>query len=206
MTQVKDETMVEIQNLADHSVVYISYDGKRRSLSRGQKIKVPAVELRQLNYSIGGEYLIHNYLSIKNKSLALELNVSEDSFDNEYSWTVKEVDAALADSNNDVLEDALNFAPQGVIELIQQRAIETKINDLSKRELIKNITGVDIDKKIKVQEEVRAALENGDDAIRQMGTTTKQRKAGTKTTTTTRQRKAKPKVEESAAEVVETEE
>ena len=82
---VKDNQLVEVQNLTDHTVVYISYEGRRRAFESQRKMNIPAIELRQLVYSRGGLQLIKHFLRIGNKELAEELGV-EDT-EHEYKWT-----------------------------------------------------------------------------------------------------------------------
>ena len=89
---VADKTLVEVQNLTDHTVVYKSFNGIRRVFLGQQKKKISAEELRQLNYSRGGSRLLKEFLSVKNKDLAEEFNVSSDSFEHEYNWSIEDVD------------------------------------------------------------------------------------------------------------------
>lgn len=48
---VRDDSYIEVQNLTDHMVVYISYEGRRQAFQAHQTKKVKAEELRQLAYS-----------------------------------------------------------------------------------------------------------------------------------------------------------
>lgn len=145
---VADKTLVEVQNLTDHTVVYKSFDGIRRVFLGQQKKKIRAEELRQLNYSRGGSRLLKEFLSVKNKALAEEFNVSSDSFEHEYNWTAQDVDDMLLSGSEDALKDALDFAPEGIIDLIVQRTVELKLNDVNKRQIISDKTGKDVNNMI----------------------------------------------------------
>lgn len=145
---VADKTLVEVQNLTDHTVVYKSFDGIRRVFLGQQKKKIRAEELRQLNYSRGGSRLLREFLSVKNKALAEEFNVSSDSFEHEYNWTAQDVDNMLLSGSEDALKDALDFAPEGIIDLIVQRTVELKLNDVNKRQIISDKTGKDVNNMI----------------------------------------------------------
>ena len=46
------------------------------------------------------------------------------------------------------LLDALDFAPEGIIDLIEKRAIELELPNMNKRKAIMNKTGVNITKSI----------------------------------------------------------
>ena len=172
---IDDNTLIEVQNLADHAVVYISYEGRRRKFNKGQKMKLPAGELRQLIYTRGGEVLIKDYLSIRNRELAEELGVDMENYDEEYSWTQEDVDKALEEDDIDVLADALDFAPRGIIDLIISRAIELNLRDFQKRELIKHATGKDITALIEMAKQTNAAISKEDGAINNNETKTRRR-------------------------------
>jgi hypothetical protein len=79
MANVNDNTLVSVRNLVDHKVVYIVPEEHRRVVFEGfQERKIPAKELRALNYTIGGADLIHNYLCIKSDELREEFNIPSD--------------------------------------------------------------------------------------------------------------------------------
>jgi hypothetical protein len=50
----------------------------------------------------------------------------------------------------DQLKDALDFAPDGVIDLIKERAVKNELNDMRKREAILKATNFDVTKAIDV--------------------------------------------------------
>lgn len=157
-TTVKDDTMVTVRNLTLNPVAYHvpSLGDLRRELPPRASIKVPAGELRQLNYELGGARLLHDYLCVENKSLAREFGVSEDAFDNEYNWTVKDIDNALLNEDIEVLMDAMEFAPDGVKDSIAQRAVELEIPDINRRKVISDATDYDIDQMIQNKQKIEA--------------------------------------------------
>ena len=104
--------------------------------------------MRQLNYSKGGSRLLKEFLSVKNKDLAEEFNVSSDSFEHEYNWSIEDVDNMLLNGSEDALKDALDFAPEGIIDLVVQRTVELKLNDVNKRQIISDKTGKDVNNMI----------------------------------------------------------
>lgn len=157
---VQDNALIEVQNLTNHQVVYISYDGKRQAFEGQQIKKIRAEELRQLGYSKGGLRLIREFLSIKNQELAREFNISDDSFEHEYQWTRADVDNVLLHGSMDALRDALDFAPDGIIDLIVDRAVYLRIADVNKRKVIAESTGRDINNMITVLENTEASVED----------------------------------------------
>lgn len=182
---VDDETMVIIRNLTDMPVAYHvpSLGDLRRELPPRASIRVKAGELRQLNYERGGSLLLHDYINVGNVELAREFGVSDDTV--EYNWTIEDVDKALTTDDLDVLRDAMDFAPEGIKQTIADRAVELKIPDSNRRNIISSATGLDIDSMIKNKEIIDA------DKVEKK-TTTKRRVSST----TTKQRRVKSESQE----------
>ena len=154
-----DEKYIQVQNLSSGIVVYtIPEDNIRRVFRAHETKKISAEELRKLYYQSGGATLIQHFLSVKDRNLALEFGVSADSFDHEYSWTPKDVENLLTDGSLDTLHDALDFAPEGIIDLIIDRAIALQIPDVNKRELIQRCTGKNISQMIATQKALNEIL------------------------------------------------
>ena len=79
MAILNDNTLVPVRNLVDHKVVYVIPELNRRVVFEPfQEKKVSAGELRALNYTIGGEILLHHYLNVKSKDLRNEFNIPSD--------------------------------------------------------------------------------------------------------------------------------
>lgn len=175
---VDDETMVIIRNLTDMPVAYHvpSLGDLRRELPPRASIRVKAGELRQLNYERGGSLLLHDYINVGNVELAREFGVSDDTV--EYNWTIEDVDKALTTDDLDVLRDAMDFAPEGIKQTIADRAVELKIPDSNRRNIISSATGLDIDSMIKNKEIIDAdKVEKKTTAKRRVSSTaTKQRR------------------------------
>ncbi len=156
---VSDNTAVSVRNLVDHKVVYrIPEDNVRREFQGFEVKKIKAGELRKLNYQYGGHVLLNQYLNVGNPELAEEFGVSSDII--EYNWTEQDVDDVLLRKDIDVLLDALDFAPQGIVELIKDRAVALRINDLAKRKAIADKLGFDINNTIDMMEKAEAADKN----------------------------------------------
>lgn len=144
---VSDDTLVTIENMVGHDVSYtISSLGIRRKIMPKVPFEVKAKELRALFGEPGGEVLIRNYIRVKNINLQREFGISEDQI--EYNWTVEDVDDVLLNKPQEYLLDALDFAPEGIVDLIQQRAIELELPNMDKRKAIMSKTGVNITKSI----------------------------------------------------------
>ena len=123
--------------------------GVSRNFAPGESKRISKEELMQLSYIEGGEYLLNNYLIVNNDKTLEELNISVQP---EYYYTEEEIKELLTTGSLDQLEDTLNFAPDGVIEIIKDMAVKTELPDTRKRKMISENTGFNIDNAIRVNE------------------------------------------------------
>lgn len=149
VTLISDGTIVPVKNLMAYRVAYVLDSGVHRRFAPYSTIKVTAGELRQLSYQPGGTELLTNYLRVCNKDLAHEFGVTDDMV--EYNWDEKDIVNALTTAPIDVLLDALDFAPDGIRDMIVDKAVDLEIPDINKRDAIKSSTGYDITKMIETK-------------------------------------------------------
>ena len=123
--------------------------GVSRNFAPGESKRISKEELMQLSYIEGGEYLLKNYLIVNNDKTLEELNISVQP---EYYYTEEEIKELLTTGSLDQLEDTLNFAPDGAIEIIKDMAVKTELPDTRKRKMISEKTGFNIDNAIRVNE------------------------------------------------------
>lgn len=121
--------------------------GVSRNFAPGESKRISKEELMQLSYIEGGEYLLKNYLIVNNDKTLEELNISVQP---EYYYTEEEIKELLTAGSLDQLEDTLNFAPDGVIEIIKDMAVKMELPDTRKRKMISEKTGFNIDNAIRV--------------------------------------------------------
>ena len=124
--------------------------GITRTFSPAETKKIDIEELKQLQYVEGGDYLLKHFLIINNQSALEALNM--ENVEPEYFYTEKEVKELLTNGSLEQLEDTLNFAPEGVIELIKTMAVKMELPDTRKRKLISERTGLNIDSAIMLNE------------------------------------------------------
>lgn len=155
---VLDNQMIPVRNMVDHMVVFTDNDTHRRIVFQPYETKKISAEiLRRLNYSHGGSVLLRNYICVMNDELAAEFGVSPETI--EYKWTREDIDNCLLNEPIDNLLDALDFGPDGIKEMLVQRAADLKLNDMSKRQALQDATGFDINALISLREQYNQALE-----------------------------------------------
>ena len=149
----EDKKMIKVRNRNAGGTGYFfetngGGQGRRYFEPNEEKI-ISLDELKQLSYTRGGEYILKNCLVINDKSAleALDLEVEPEYFYDEAA--VKEI---LISGSYDLLEDTLNFAPAGVIDMIKKFAVELEIPDVNKRKMISEKTGLNIDNAIRVNQ------------------------------------------------------
>lgn len=149
---LEKETLVKVKNRTDRNIGYKIPDlgNMRRQYRPGEVKEVTMEELRKLAYLAGGEYILRNYLKINNEEAVAEL-IGE--VEQEYFYNKEQVQNILEHGSLAELEDCLDFAPKGVIDLIKEIAIEIELNDVRKRKIIFEYTGLNIDKAIMFNQE-----------------------------------------------------
>lgn len=120
-----------------------------RTFAPGETKEISMDELRKLSWTPGGASLIKNYLIIHNEEAIQELVPGAEP---EYLYDKDDVIRLLNQGSLDELKDALDFAPDGVVSLIKDVAVEIKVNDVAKREAIKVMTGFDVTGAIAINE------------------------------------------------------
>lgn len=180
---IADTEIVPVKNMMGHEVGYTTLSGvTRRFAPHMTNNIITAGELRELSYMNGGLDFLTNYVQVLNSDLAQEFGISDD--DVEYNWTEEDIVAALTTSDIDVLLDALDFGPEGIVEELKNKAIELEITDGSRIQAINKRTGVDINGIIKNKHAYDEATETEEEE------TPKKRRTSTKSTSTSGRRRS----------------
>lgn len=153
-------TVIKVTNRDSGSVGYsIPEMGITRLFQRGEVKELTMEELRKLSYLPGGQMLLNECLVVHNEEALEELNPD---YEPEYFYTETEVSELLLRGSLEQFLDCLDFAPEGVVELVKDLAVKLEINDLSKRKAIFEKTGFDVSKAIEINHE--SAEEDAEDA------------------------------------------
>ena len=174
---------VMVENRSAGTIVYnIPERQIRRELAPRQAIRVPKDEIEALAYTAGGMNLIRNHLLVKDEEILDELKVHREP---EYYWNADKVAALIKTGTLDEFLDALDFAPEGVIDMIKDLSVQLPLNDFSKRQALKAKTGFDVDAAIAHDVENRTpedgeAVAPKEEKVRRVQKTTGRRTSGAK--------------------------
>ena len=166
------DTIIKVTNRDSGSVGYtVAEMGIHRKFQKGEVKEIRMEELRKLSYLPGGQAIINDCLIIHNEEALKELNPD---YEPEYFYTEADIRELLLKGTEAQFLDCLDFAPEGVIELVKQLAVELKINDLAKRDAIFKKTGFNVTRAIQINEESQE--------VDEVDTEVKQRRAAAPTT------------------------
>ena len=187
---INEKAIYSVKNRSASTVIYSipEMNNLRREFRPGEIKSVTGSELIQLSYRPGGRRIIENYLLINNEEVLDGLNMEVEP---EYKLDEAGVVKLLRDGSEDQLIDCLNFAPEGVKDLVKAVALAMPLNDLNKCKIIKDMLGYDVLFVRSTNEQI--AKESGAEAA---PTPAKKRRvastsAATKQTTTTAKRKTR---------------
>lgn len=126
---------------------------KSRDFQPGESKQISYAELEGLTYIPGGKELIRDYLLIKDVSARNEF---VGHVEPEYNMTNAEVQELILHGTQDEWLDALDFAPEGVIDLIKALSVELPLTDTRKMEAFKQKKGTDLARMIRAKQEEEA--------------------------------------------------
>lgn len=128
---------------------YIPEMNIKRNFSSGETKELTAEEIRALAWTKGGKSIIKNHLIINNEDLVREV-VGE--VEPEYFYTPADIERLLLYGSEDQLKDAIDFGYDGTTNLIKEKAVALKLNDMRKRDIILEKTGFNVSKSIEINE------------------------------------------------------
>ena len=140
-----------VTNRSSGIVVYTCDDTRqRRVFSAGETKKIPYSELESLVQQPGGKYLFANFLQVNDNKVVEEL--LNDTPEPEYWMNEENLPNWMQTCSLEEFQDGLDFAPQGVRDLIKKFAVSLPLNDYSKRVAILDQLGYDVTHAIEMKE------------------------------------------------------
>lgn len=110
----------------------------RRRFAPGEIKEIPEEELKQLLYQPGGRELLVNFLQVKQDDVK-KIDLEEQ--EKEYYYSDEKVKEIVLSGSLDEFLDTLDFAPEGVINLIKKYAVSLPMTDLNKIKALQEKTG-----------------------------------------------------------------
>lgn len=146
-----DNKMVKVTNRSRGTVGYTIPDmgNLQRFFAYGETKVVPMEEIRKLDWTPGGAVLLRDYLKIEDADVVEEILHDVEP---EYNYTEAEIKEILLNGSMDQVMDTLDFAPEGVIDLMKDLAIKLEIPDVRKRNAISERTKSDVSKAIEINQ------------------------------------------------------
>lgn len=144
--------LIKVTNRSSGSVGYEIADlGVKRQFQPRETKEVTFEELEKLSFERGGEYELRNCLVIKDEETIKTLlpDITKETMP-EYFYGEAEVKYLLTEGSLDQFKDCLDFAPQGVIDMIKDMAVSLPLTDTNKMDAINNQIGFDVASAIKI--------------------------------------------------------
>ena len=150
-------TIIKICNRDNAAVFYDipEMNGLHRVFQPNEVKEVTLEELIKLSYEPGGMSLLKNNFVLNNKE-AIKIILGQ--VEPEYNYTPADVKNLLLNGSLDELLDCLDFAPEGVIELVKTLAVELPLNDVAKREAILEKTNFNVTNAIQIKKDTEADM------------------------------------------------
>ena len=141
------DKMCKVTNRSAGRVIYnIPEDHIRREFYNKETKEIALSELEKLAQQPGGRKLIYNYLSIQDADTIGHL--VNRPIEPEYWLTEDKIPEWMNTCSLDEFKDALDFAPEGIKDLIKKYAVSLPLNDFAKRQALFEQLGFNVTKAI----------------------------------------------------------
>ena len=150
-----NKRLVKLTNRSDGYVGYHIPDmpaNYEEDFAPGETKEIEFEVIKKLYWKPGGRTLLEDYFVITDEEVLGELGIVPEP---EYFYDKEDVKELLLNGSCEQLEDALDFAPNGVIDLIKTMAVDLEIPDVRKRNLITEKTGLDVNSVINIAAQLK---------------------------------------------------
>lgn len=140
---------VNVKNRSTATAGYTLPDSGIRRTWAPLEVKkgITVAELEQATYIAGGLVILQDYLQINDKEVCEYLGIETEP---EYFYTEEDIVKLLSQGTLEQFLDCLDFAPDGILDMIKKVSVETKLNDISKRQAIQEKLGFNVNKAIEM--------------------------------------------------------
>lgn len=144
---MSNDKMYNVKNRSAGMVVYrVPELNVRRVFQPGEVKRISYAELEALSFRAGGRELMEDYLQIKDAEVLESMNIHAEA---EYYMDKEHVEYLLKSASMDEFLDALDFAPEGLIDMIKDMSVSLKLGDYNKRQALKEKYGFDVESAIR---------------------------------------------------------
>ena len=148
---------VKVTNRSNSRVLYkIPEENLVRIFSKGESKMIDHKEIEKLTFQPGGPELLKNYLLVEDEKTVLNTIGEQEP---EYKMTESQIKDVLLNGSYDRFLDVLDFAPEGVIDIIKNLAVSLPLTDTAKMGALKRKTGFDVAKAIELMKETAEETE-----------------------------------------------
>ena len=150
---LQKNTPIKVLNRDNGAVIYSipEMNGLRRVFQAGETKEITYEEIQKLSYIPGGIELLTDSLVILDNKEAI--NKILGNVEPEYAYSREDIIKLMKTGSLDEFLDCLDFAPEGVKDLIKSIAVDMPLNDVAKREAIYEKTGFNVDNAIRIKNE-----------------------------------------------------
>lgn len=142
--------MVKVINKFNGTVGYdVPEMGVHRNFYPKESKEISFEELERLSFIPGGDVILRNYLEIVDEDVVMAL--FNEKSEPEYHYSENDVKQLLTIGTLDQFLDCLDFAPDVIKDMIKDLAVELPLNDMNKRQAIKDKLGFDVTKAIEIK-------------------------------------------------------
>ena len=142
--------MVKVINKFGGTVGYdVPEMGIHRNFYPKESKEISFEELERLSFMPGGDVILKNYLEIVDEDVIMAL--FNEKPEPEYHYSENDVKQLLTIGTLDQFLDCLDFAPDAIKDTIKDLAVELPLNDMNKRQAIKDKLGFDVTRAIEIK-------------------------------------------------------
>lgn len=165
--------MVKVVNKFNGVVGYdVPELGVHRNFYPHESKDISFDELEKLSFIPGGDVILKEYLEIVDEKVVAAL--FNQNSEPEYHYSEDDVKKLLTTGTLDQFLDCLDFAPDVIKDMIKDLSVKMPLNDMNKRQAIKDKLGFDVTRAIEIQN-TKYDSETENDSNENAQTTTKRR-------------------------------
>lgn len=143
-------TMIKVINKYNGTVGYeVPEMGVYRNFYPGEEKEISFEELERLSYVPGGDVILKEFLEVKSKEAINQ--IFHFSPEPEYHYSREDVKKLMLEGTLDQFLDCLDFAPEVIKENIKEMAVSLPLNDMAKRDAIREKLGFDVTRAIEIE-------------------------------------------------------